>query len=70
MLDKSGPFSRQYPEIADGFREMNNRRNRLPVAHPYEKKTGVQTRHLGVQERNALVGKLKKAYEEFAKLMP
>lgn len=70
MLDQSGPFSKQYPDIANCFREMNERRNRLPVAHPYEKKTGVQTRHLKAQERNRFVGKLRKAYEEFSKLMP
>jgi len=70
MLDKSGPFSKCHPGIADCFREMNARRNRLPVAHPYEKKTGMQTRHLRVQERNRFVAQLRKAYKEFAKLMP
>ncbi len=70
MLNQSGKFSRLYPGIADCFREMNARRNRLPVAHPYEKKTGVKTRYLKTQERNKFVGKLRKAYKEFAKLMP
>jgi len=70
MLDPSGPFSRHYPGIADCFREMNVRRNRLPVAHPYEKKTGMRTKHLRVQERNMFVGKLRKAYKKFAQLMP
>ncbi len=70
MLDKSGPFSKCHPGIADCFREMNARRNCLPVAHPYEKKTGVQTRHLRVRERNRFVAQLRKAYKEFAKLMP
>jgi hypothetical protein len=42
----------------------------LPVSHPYEKKTAAQSRHLKAQERNQLVSRLRKAYAEFAKLMP
>lgn len=70
MLDTPGPFSRHYPSIGGCFRDMNTRRNRLPVSHPYEKKTGIQTKHLKVQERNKFVNQLRTAYQEFTRLMP
>ena len=38
-LDANGPFSRNCPTIGSCFRDMNTRRNHLPVSHPYEKKT-------------------------------
>lgn len=70
MLDASGPFSRQYPNIGSCFRDMNARRNSLPVSHPYEKRTGIQTKHLKAQERNRFVHHLMTALQEFARLMP
>jgi hypothetical protein len=69
-LDRHGPFSQNCPAIADCFRRMNKRRNRIPVSHPYEKKTSLRSRHLKTQERNKLVAQLQQAYAECVKLMP
>lgn len=69
-LDANRPFSKHCPTIADCFKEMNVRRNRLPVSHPYEKKTAAQSRYLRTQERNRFVAKLRKAYADLLLLMP
>jgi hypothetical protein len=69
-LDANGPFSKNCPTIGDCFRDMNTRRNHLPVSHPYEKITAMQSRHLQSQERNKLVARLRKAYADFITLMP
>ncbi len=69
-LDANGPFSKNCPTIGDCFRDMNARRNHLPVSHPYAKKTAAQSRHLKAQERNQLVARLRAAYRDFVALMP
>lgn len=69
-LDVRGPFSRHFPTIATCFREMNKRRNNLPAAHPYEKKSTARSQHLKAQERNVFVAKLRAAYADFINLMP
>ena len=69
-LDPNGPFSRTCPVIADCFRTMNARRNRLPGTHPYEKKTVARSEHLKAQERNQLVSRMRTAYRDLASLMP
>ncbi|HQO78962.1 MAG TPA: hypothetical protein PLG17_10685, partial [Thermodesulfobacteriota bacterium] len=69
-LDANGPFSRNCPIIGDCFRDMNTRRNHLPVSHPYEKKTALKSKYLKTQERNQLVAKLRTAYAAFVNLMP
>lgn len=69
-LDAKGSFSKTCPAIGDCFRDMNARRNRLPVSHPYEKKTASRSQHLKAKERNQLVARLRTAYTDFAKLMP
>ena len=38
MLGAKAPFSKNCPNIGKVFREINKRRNRVPPAHPYEKK--------------------------------
>ena len=68
-LDKNNAFSRAYPAIADVFRAMNARRNRLPCSHPYEKKSAAQTRYLSAQERNRFVRQLQTGYAEVLRLM-
>jgi len=68
-LDANGPFSKNCPTIGDCFREMNMRRNHLPVSHPYEKKTATQSRHLKEQERNKFVAKLRTTYTDLVVLM-
>ena len=55
-LDANGLFAKNCPTIGDCFREMNTRRNHLPVSHPYEKKTAAQSRHLKAQKRNRFAG--------------
>lgn len=70
MLNPNGPFSQQCPTVADCFREMNDRRNHLPVAHPYEKKTAMRCTYLKSQERNRFVNRLSAAYQAFTALMP
>jgi hypothetical protein len=69
-LDANGPFSTNCPNIGGCFREVNTRRNRLPVSHPYDKKTAVQSSYLKAQERNKFVGKLRTAYADLLLLMP
>lgn len=68
-LDSSNLFSRSYPLIADVFREMNKRRNRLPGSHPYDKTTITNTSYLKPQERNQFANKLKLAYEEVIRIV-
>ena len=52
-------FSRKYPDIANSFREANDRRNKLPNIHPYDTNTLSRNVYLKAQERNRLVAKLK-----------
>ena len=69
-LEASGPFSSNCPVIGSCFRDMNTRRNHLPVAHPYAKKTAVQSVYLKVKEKNRFVARLRTAYADFVALMP
>jgi hypothetical protein len=69
-LDRNNKFSKHHAAIADSFREVNDRRNRLPASHAYERKTGARTKFLGRPERNRFVGLLKKAYADLALLAP
>lgn len=69
-LDVNGPFLKNCPTIGNCFRDMNARRNHLPVSHPYEKKTAIRSKHLRAQERNQLVTRLQIAYRDFVGLMP
>jgi hypothetical protein len=70
MLDTGGPFSKACPNVADCFREMNTRRNHLPVSHPYDKKSAKPSKHLAAQERNRFRRDLRGALTEFVGLMP
>lgn len=65
-LDPRNRFSMAYPRISTSFRTMNHRRNRLPLAHPYDMKTGSQNKYLKPRERNILAANLKEAYKDFA----
>lgn len=69
-LAASTSFSKNFPKLAACLRNMNQRRNHLPVSHPYEKKTATKSRYLGKQERNKIISQLRKAYPEFLTLMP
>ncbi|MEE9456628.1 MAG: RNA-directed DNA polymerase [bacterium] len=70
LLAPKTPFSRHCPKVAKCFRHINDRRNRLPGSHPYEKKTASRCRYLTKQERNRFVAELIPAYADFAALMP
>jgi hypothetical protein len=61
-LHTGNSFSSAHPGIADVFRDMNARRNRLPLAHPYDKRTSGQNRYLATRERNKLVAGLRVAF--------
>lgn len=63
-LDGSNSFARVCPDIADCLRDMNNRRNRLPASHPYEKKTAAQSQLLVKSERNHFVARLGPVYAD------
>ncbi len=69
-LDISRPFSKNCPTIADSFRDINARRNRLPASHPYEKKTATPSQFLTPEERDTLVASLRTAYKDLVALMP
>jgi hypothetical protein len=62
-LDPNNAFSKRYPVVANSFRAANQRRNRLPGCHPYEKTGGSENRFLTVKERDVLLTKLSRAYE-------
>jgi hypothetical protein len=69
-LSPQGPFSKECSAIADGFRHINIRRNHLPASHPYEQRTGEQTKLLKSSERNGLMARLQSSYNAFVVLMP
>lgn len=69
ILDPAGVFAKAHPNIATPFFAVNRRRNRLPGAHPYERKGGARNRYLGAQERNRFVRELRDAYEEIVTLV-
>ncbi len=69
-LDRGNQFSKCHPVIADCFRGMNTRRNRLPHAHPYEKKSADRNRYLKPRERNHFMSQLRMAYTACLRIMP
>lgn len=62
LVQVAGPFDRAYPNVAGSLRSANDRRNRLPLAHPYDQKTGTRNRHLTKPEQRALHISLSTAY--------
>ena len=63
LLAAGAQFDKAFPVIADAFRTVNSRRNSVPASHPYES-SGTRTRFLTKKERNQLVAKLRKGYQE------
>ena len=63
FLDPNNAFSRNYPNVADGFRAVNVRRNTLPRNHPYDFRGGGNNRYLDHKERNCLRKKLEDSYK-------
>jgi hypothetical protein len=68
LLQLAAPFSRAHPAIAAPFREANDRRNRLPSAHPYDEKRGKRNRHLSAIEQRGIVQRLGVAYAKVVSL--
>ena len=46
LVQSGGAFDTANPVAASAFRATNDRRNKLPSAHPYDEKTGQRNRHL------------------------
>ena len=70
MLDTNGSFSKNAVAVAGCLRDINTRRNQLPVSHPYDKKTAKKSKYLSRQERDRLVEGLRTALPAFVALMP
>lgn len=64
LIAKNTPFHKNYHEIAENFRIVHMRRNRLPQSHPYAKKTKIRTSELKKKDRNKFVSHLNTAYSE------
>jgi hypothetical protein len=77
-LDRQNAFSTVHPVFADAFRAVNDRRNKLPGSHPYEKRSASRNQYLKAQERNRFVNLLAKAslpgegkdFTQIVKLVP
>ena len=69
LLDPNKVFPRSYPEIATPLRLANNRRNKIPASHPYDKKTGLPTKYLNRRERDNLAVSLTGAYQHVINLL-
>jgi len=69
LLSHSSPFSVHHADVANEFRRAHTRRNRLPSAHPYDKKTGTRASHLRLRERDALWASLSRAYARLIALL-
>lgn len=62
LLAPGAPFVTHYPDIANCFRAVNDRRNALPASHPYDEKRGVRNRYLSYREQRTFVRTLAQAY--------
>jgi hypothetical protein len=69
LLDRGGPFAKQYPDIADALRGAHDRRNTLPGSHPFQQKGGAQNTFLGRGKQSQIHGALKAAYGEIVDLV-
>ena len=69
LLDPNQIFPRTYPDIATPLRLANERRNKIPASHPYDKKTGLPTKYLRRSERDNLATGLTDAYRNVVNLL-
>lgn len=67
LLNALAPFAKKYGRIANTFRELHQRRNTIPEAHPYDLRTAKRSTFLRKGERNYYYGNLRKAYLEVDK---
>ena len=63
LLESQGPFAKAHPAVASSLRMVHNRRNALPDAHAYDKKTGVRNRYLTSREQPVMLSALRVAYQ-------
>jgi hypothetical protein len=69
-LDGQNEFSRHHPVVANAFRDVNQRRNRLPGSHPYERRSIRRTEYLRAAERSTLAASLAQAFTGVLSLVP
>jgi hypothetical protein len=69
LLDPNNVFPRVYPDIATPLRLANDRRNKIPASHPYDKKTGLPTKYLRRSERDNVALALTGAYQHVMNLL-
>ena len=62
LLDSHAAFAQHHRAVADPFRTAHSRRNALPDAHPYDKKTGQRNRYLSVRERATMTSALGRGF--------
>jgi len=66
LIAVGGPFDREYHDIASRFRDVHDRRNKLPGSHPYDQKGGSRNKWLKRGERNSLRAKLRVALNDIS----
>ncbi len=69
LIAKNSPLDNACPVIASNLREVHQRRNTLPGSHPYDEKGGAKNKWLTKKERDRLVPKIKKVFDEVAKIV-
>jgi hypothetical protein len=62
LVQAGAPFDTAHPTAASAFRATNDRRNKLPSAHPFDEKTGQRNRHLLKREQGRLRAALSAGY--------
>lgn len=69
IVQSGSSLDTNYPIITAAFRNANNRRNKLPASHPYDDKSGHQTKFLKHKERNKIRGELSNAYNKIVEVI-
>jgi hypothetical protein len=59
-----GAFTRAYPILAGHLQVIHDRRKTLPLAHPYEKRTGAKSQPLKKAEQRDLSARMTVVYKE------
>ena len=66
LVANGTPFDKMYPQEANALRVMHDRRNKIPVSHPYAQKGGAQNKWLTMDEQSSMVPKLRFALDSIA----
>lgn len=70
LLDSKKPFSVTYPFVARPFKDLNDRRNKVPGSHPYSTKGGMQNKHLSRYEQRMHRLELSNGYGALIAILP